>query len=69
MTLDTYLAQPNAKSLTALALEVGISKGRLSQLRHKTDWPPELALKVEQATGGVINASWLSHTVATARAA
>ena len=69
MTLDTYLAQPNAKSLTALALEVGISKGRLSQLRHKTDWPPELALKVEQATDGAINASWLSHTVATARAA
>jgi DNA-binding transcriptional regulator YdaS (Cro superfamily) len=69
MTLDTYLSRPDAKQLTALALEVGISKSRLSQLRNSTDWPPDLALKIEGATGGVLDASRLSRVVALARAA
>jgi DNA-binding transcriptional regulator YdaS (Cro superfamily) len=69
MTLDTYLALEGAKSLTALSLEIGVSKGRLSQLRHLTEWPPELALKVEKATEGQLDASRLSAVVADARAA
>lgn len=69
MTLDTYLSQPDAKTLTALSLEIGISKGRLSQLRSATDWPPELALKVERATEGKVSASVLSPVIAEARAA
>lgn len=69
MTLDTYLGREGSKSLTALALEVGISKGRLSQLRHVTDWPPEIALKVEKATEGALSASDLSPVVAKARVA
>lgn len=69
MTLDAYLASPGAKTLTALSLEIGISKGRLSQLRHERAWPPELALKIEEATGGALNASELSELVAKARAA
>ena len=69
MTLDTYLDGPDAKSLTVLSLEVGVSKGRLSQLRNRTDWPADLALKVEAATGGAVNASDLCHVIARARAA
>ena len=69
MTLDTYLTAPDAKSLTALSLEIGVSKGRLSQLRNATEWPPELALKVEAATSGALNASLLSCVVAQARTA
>jgi DNA-binding transcriptional regulator YdaS (Cro superfamily) len=67
MTLDAYLSRPDAKQLTTLASEIGVSKGRLSQLRHATDWPPELALNAEKATGGVLNASLLSPVVAKAR--
>lgn len=69
MTLDTYLSRKGAKSLTALALEIGISKGRLSQLRNSLEWPPELALEIERATDGALCASQLSHVVAKAREA
>jgi DNA-binding transcriptional regulator YdaS (Cro superfamily) len=69
MTLDTYLDGTGAKSLTALSIEIGISKGRLSQLRHSTDWPPELAMKIENATDGKLNASELSPVIAQARKA
>ncbi len=67
MTLDAYLKSADAMSLTALAREVGVTKGRLSQLRKVTDWPPELAMKVESATAGKLDASKLSPTVARAR--
>lgn len=67
MNLDAYLSQPDAKTLTALSIEIGISKGRLSQLRTATNWPPELALKVETATDGQVSASVLSPVIAQAR--
>ena len=67
MTLDTYQNRKGAKTLTALAAEMGVSKGRLSQLRSKTDWPAELALAAEAATGGALNASLLCPVVARAR--
>jgi hypothetical protein len=66
-TLDQYLASEGAKSLTALSAAVGISKGRLSQLRNAKDWPPELALHVERETDGRLDASCLSPVVALAR--
>lgn len=65
--LDTYLGSPDAMKLTALAEAVGISKGRLSQLRDKTDWPPMLALAVERETGHAIDAAALSPVIAAAR--
>ena len=67
MTLDTYLSRADAKSLTALSVAIGVSKGRLSQLRNARDWPAELALKAEAATEGVLNASALSPVIAQAR--
>jgi len=67
MTLDTYLRRDDAKSLTALAAEMGISKSRLSQLRDSRDWPPELALKAELATGGTVSASIICPVIALAR--
>ncbi len=54
-------------SLTVLASEIGISKGRLSQLRNSTDWPPELALAAESKTGGALSASTLCPVIAKAR--
>ena len=67
MTLDGYLERPGAMTLTKLAADIGVSKSRLSQLRNSTDWPAELALVAESKTGGALNASILSPTVAKAR--
>lgn len=69
MTLDVYLKQPDALSLTELAQRAAISKGRLSQIRGGEACPPALALRIENATGGVVSASALSHVIAQARAA
>lgn len=66
-TLDAYLGRPDAKSLTDIAKQVGISKARLSQLRNSREWPPQLALEVEKATGGKLSASKLSPIIAQAR--
>lgn len=54
-------------TLTQLAAEMGVSKSRLSQLRHSQDWPAELALTAESKTGGAINASQLCPLVLKAR--
>lgn len=69
MTLDAYLRQPAAKTLTDLASEVGVSKGRLSQIRGAGKCPPELALRIENATNGAVSATVMSHVIAQARAA
>ena len=67
MTLLDYLKQPGALTRTELCAELGISQGRLSQLRDKVDWPPELALKIERATGHAVSASAISPIVKLAR--
>lgn len=54
-------------SLTDLSMKLGVSKGRLSQLRDATDWPPDLALKAEEHTAGAVNAADLSPIIARAR--
>lgn len=69
MTLSQYLETEGAPSLTDLSVKLGISKGRLSQLRDSTDWPPDLALKVETETNGALDASDLSPIIARARQA
>jgi DNA-binding transcriptional regulator YdaS (Cro superfamily) len=68
MTLDAYLKQDGIKA-GDLAAAIGVSKGRLSQIRGGQTCPPELALKIEAATNGVVSASALSHVIALARAA
>lgn len=68
MTLDAYLNEPGNKA-SDLAKAIGISSGRLSQIRGGDPCPPELALKIEAATGGRVSASVLSHVIALARAA
>ena len=68
MTLHNYL-NDSKRTLTEVALAAGVSTGRLSQLRHATSWPADLALKIEAVTDGALNASFLSDTVAKARAA
>lgn len=67
MTLSQYLESNGAPSLTDLSVKLGVSKGRLSQLRDATDWPPDLALKVEEETKGALDASMLSPIIARAR--
>lgn len=68
MLLDTYLKRQGAMSLTTLSDKIGVSKGRLSQLRNSKEWPPELALKAEEATLGILSASKLSPVIKMARA-
>jgi len=67
MNLDTYLRKPGSKRLTDLAMEAGVTPGRLSQLRESLDWPPQLAMAVEAATDRVLDAAILSPVVAQAR--
>ena len=67
MTLTQYLETEGAPSLTELSARLRVSKGRLSQLREATDWPPDLALKAEEETAGALNASDLSPIIARAR--
>lgn len=68
MTLHDYL-ETSGRTLTEVALAAGVSTSRLSQLRNATSWPADLALKIEAVTGGQLNASFLSDTIAKARAA
>ena len=67
MTLEAYLKRKDAKNLTALSKALGISKGRMSQLRHAKEWPPELALGLEEATEGRLDASRFSAVIRKAR--
>lgn len=69
MTLSQYLETDGAPSLTDLSAKLGISKGRLSQLKSEDEWPPDIALKIEAATDGAIDASTLSTIIARARQA
>jgi DNA-binding transcriptional regulator YdaS (Cro superfamily) len=68
MDLTAYLNQPGNKAAD-LAKAIGVSDGRLSQIKGGQPCPPELALKIEAATNGVVSASALSHVIALARAA
>lgn len=69
MTLTEYLKREGL-SLEAFGSRVGVTKGRLSQLINGTaDWPPDLALTVEEKTGGELNAADLSGIIARARQA
>lgn len=67
MDLNEYLARPDAMSLTKLSEAIDISKGRLSQLRRETEWPPDVALRAEEATGGLIDAAAMSSVIKRAR--
>ena len=67
MTLATYLSRPDAMNRSQLAAAIGVSKGRITQLKDKP-WPPELALEAERVTGGALDAALLSPVVAMARA-
>lgn len=67
MTLSEYLNREGAESLTDLSIKLGVSKGRLSQLRDALDWPPDLALKAEEHTQGMLDAAELSPVIARAR--
>lgn len=68
MTLDDYLKRDDTPNLTELAEMVGVSKSRISQLRGEPDLAPEMALRLERATNGMLDASALSKIVADARA-
>jgi hypothetical protein len=69
MKLSQFLERSDAPSLTDLSVKMGVSKGRLSQLRDSVDWPPDLALKAETETEGALDAAELSPIIARARQA
>jgi plasmid maintenance system antidote protein VapI len=67
MTLTEYLNREKL-SLSAFGALVGVTKGRLSDLnKNGRDWPPDLALKVEEHSGGAVDAAELSTIIARAR--
>lgn len=66
MSVSDYFKRPGAMTRAELSAALGISEGRLSQLRDKP-WPPELAMKAEAETRGALSASELSPIVAQAR--
>lgn len=67
MDFAQYLASDHALSLTEIANRTGVSLGRISQLKRSGAWTPEMALAVEQATDGVVDASQLNDTIKRAR--
>lgn len=67
MTLSQYLARPDAPTLTDLSKRMGVTAGRLSQLRDSTEWPATIALEAEKHTGGELDAGKLSPVIARAR--
>ena len=69
MTFNDYMESADAPTLTALAKAAGVTVGRLSQLRDSKDWPPGLALTLEEVTGGALDAGALSPLIARARKA
>lgn len=68
MNLAAYFNRPDAMNASQLAAKIGVSKGRMSQLKDKP-WPPELALAAEKATDGALDAASLSPIIAQAREA
>ena len=69
MTLNEYLKREGL-TLETFGERIGVTKGRLSQLNNGPgDWPPDLALNVEEKTGGEIDAAELSPIIARARTA
>lgn len=67
MTITDYFASDGALSRAEISELLGISQGRLSQLRDDKNWPPDLALRMEEATAGCVDASTLSPVIAKAR--
>jgi hypothetical protein len=67
MTLEQYLARPDSMTATALAKAINVTPARISQLKKKGDWSPELAIAAERATGGVLDAGSLNRLIAEAR--
>lgn len=66
MTLLEYLKRPGAMNRAEICDGLGITPGRLSQLKA-APWPPELALKMEKLTRGALSASDLCPVIKQAR--
>lgn len=69
MTIREYLSRPGSLSRADLSKELGISRGRLTQISDRDDLPPHLALKLEKVTRGAVCAADVSTLIAEARAA
>lgn len=69
MTLSKYLEREGL-SLTGFAAMIGVTKGRLCQLKKAAgDWPPDLALTAEEKSNGELDAAELSTIIARSRRA
>jgi DNA-binding transcriptional regulator YdaS (Cro superfamily) len=66
MTLDHYLKAETGR-LTRLAAACGVTPGRITQIRQGAGCSATLALKIEAATVGIIDAATLSKDVASVR--
>ena len=66
MRLDEYLEREGL-TRAAMAERLGITAGRLSQLRN-AEWPVSLALRLERETGGEVRAETVCALVQQIRA-
>lgn len=68
MTLREYFERKNSVSLADMANMLDVTEARVRQIRASNVAPPNVALKIERITSGLVNASDLSAVIAEARA-
>lgn len=69
MLTITQYRKANELTLEAFAALVGKSKGHMSEVENTMRCSANLALKIETATGGKVNAAMLNEDIASARKA
>ena len=68
MTLTEYLKKSDSLTASQLASSLGVSAGRITQLKADgADWPAHLAMDAEKITEGALDAAKLSSAVKRAR--
>lgn len=68
MTLTEYLKKSDSLTASQLASSLGVSAGRITQLKADgADWPAHLAMDAEKLTEGALDAAKLSSAVKRAR--
>lgn len=67
MDLKQYLESEGALTALALSRIVGVTPGRITHVKVGMGCSPDLALKIEEATGGLVDAGKIAPVVKKAR--
>lgn len=68
MTLREYFERKNSLSVRDMANMLNLTSARVRQIRTSNEAPPNIALKIERITQGLVSASDLSSVIKEARA-